>query len=162
RLRGSWNRCSAAYLMHRCPSTRQQIIGPFGRSPILKRLTLVISRLIFYNGAMSTAQCYRLRDAFLYARSRTTRVIVLFCGRDFWSNGIDLNAIEASVDPAEESWRNINAIDDLIIEILNTTCHLVIAGLRGNAGAGGAMLALAADHVYAMSGVVLNPHYRSM
>jgi len=22
----------------------------------------------FYNGAMSTAQCYRLRDAFLYAR----------------------------------------------------------------------------------------------
>ena len=40
--------------------------------------------------------------------------------------------------------------------------HLVIAGLRGNAGAGGAMLALAADRVYAMSGVVLNPHYRSM
>src|SRR5208283_4374462 len=30
------------------------------------------------------------------------------------------------------------------------------------AGAGGAMLALAADLVYAMSGVVLNPHYRSM
>ena len=116
----------------------------------------------FYNGAMSTAQCYRLRDAFLYARSRPTRVIVLFGGRDSWSNGIDLNAIEASVDPAEESWRNINAIDDLLIEILNTTCHLVIAGLRGNAGAGGAMLALAADHVYAMSGVVLNPHYRSM
>ena len=118
--------------------------------------------LIFYNGAMSTAQCYQLRDAFLYVRSRPTRVVVLFGGRDFWSNGIDLNAIEASANSAEESWRNINAIDDLIIEILNTTCHLVIAGLRGNAGAGGAMLALAADHVYAMSGVVLNPHYRSM
>ena len=40
--------------------------------------------------------------------------------------------------------------------------HFVIAGLRGNAGAGGAMLALAADHIYARSGVVLNPHYRSM
>src|ERR1700716_3416315 len=40
--------------------------------------------------------------------------------------------------------------------------HFVIAGLRGNAGAGGAMLALAADHVYARSGVVLNPHYKSM
>src|SRR5262249_47485363 len=106
----------------------------------------------FYKGAMSTTQCYRLRNTFLYARSRPTRVIVLFGGRDFWSNGIDLNAIEASVDPAEESWRNINAIDDLIIEILNTTCHLVIAGLRGNAGAVCAMLALAADHVYAMSG----------
>jgi hypothetical protein len=37
-----------------------------------------------------------------------------------------------------------------------------ISSLRGNAGAGGAMLALAADHVYARSGVVLNPHYRSM
>ena len=116
----------------------------------------------FYNGAMGTSQCYRLRDAFLHARSRPTRVIVLLGGRDFWSNGIHLNAIEASVDPAEESWRNINAINDLIAEILNTMSHLVIAGLRGNAGAGGAMLALAADRVYAMSGVVLNPHYRSM
>jgi putative two-component system hydrogenase maturation factor HypX/HoxX len=111
---------------------------------------------------MSTEQCYRLRDAFLYARSRPTRVIVLLGGRDFWSNGIDLNTIEASADPAEECWRNINAIDDLIVKILCTTCHLVIAGLRGNAGAGGAMFALAADRVYAMSGVVLNPHYRSM
>ncbi len=116
----------------------------------------------FYNGAMSTSQCYRLRDAFLHARSRPTRVIVLLGGPDFWSNGIHLNAIEASADPAEESWRNINAIDDLILEILNTMSHLVIAGLRGNAGAGGAMLALAADRAYAMSGVVLNPHYRSM
>ena len=116
----------------------------------------------FYNGAMSTAQCQRLRDAFLHARSRPTRVIVLLGGPDFWSNGIHLNAIEASADPAAELWRNINAMDDLILEMLNTMSHLVIAGLRGNAGAGGAMLALASDHAYAMSGVVLNPHYRSM
>lgn len=116
----------------------------------------------FYNGAMSTAQCRRLRDAFLHARARPTRVIALLGGADFWSNGIHLNTIEASADPAEESWRNINAIDDLILEMLNTMSHLVIAGLRGNAGAGGAMLALAADRAYTMSGVVLNPHYRSM
>jgi putative two-component system hydrogenase maturation factor HypX/HoxX len=116
----------------------------------------------FYNGAMSTSQCYRLRDAFLHARSRPTKVIVLLGGPDFWSNGIHLNTIEASVDPAQESWRNINAIDDLVTEILNTMSHLVIAGLRGNAGAGGAILALSADRVYAMSGVALNPHYRSM
>jgi putative two-component system hydrogenase maturation factor HypX/HoxX len=116
----------------------------------------------FYNGAMSTSQCYRLRDAFLHARSRPTRVIVLLGGPDFWSNGIHLNTIEASVDPAEESWRNINAIDDLVYEIINTMSQLVIAGLRGNAGAGGAILALAADRVYAKSGVVLNPHYRGM
>ncbi len=56
----------------------------------------------FYNGAMSTVQCKRLRDAFLYARSRPTKVIVLLGGRDFWSNGIHLNVIEASADPAEE------------------------------------------------------------
>jgi len=116
----------------------------------------------FYNGAMSTTQCTQLREAFLHARSRPTRVIVLLGGHDFWSNGIHLNVIEASADPATESWRNIDAIDDLIFEILNTMSHLVIAGLRGNAGAGGAMLALAADRVYARSGVVLNPHYRSM
>ena len=116
----------------------------------------------FYNGAMSTSQCRRLRDAFLHARARSTRVIVLLGGHDFWSNGIHLNVIEASADPAAESWRNINAIDDVIFEILNTMSHLIIAGMRGNAGAGGAMLALAADHIYARSGVVLNPHYRSM
>jgi putative two-component system hydrogenase maturation factor HypX/HoxX len=77
---------------------------------------------------MSTDQCYRLRDAFLFARSQPTRVIALFGGRDFFSNGIHLNVIEAAADPALESWRNINAIDDLIYEILNTMSHLVIAG----------------------------------
>jgi len=116
----------------------------------------------FYNGAMNTEQCYRLRDAFLYARSRPTKVIVLLGGRDFWSNGIHLNAIEAASDPALESWRNINAIDDLVCEIVQTMSHIVIAGLRGNAGAGGAMLALAADYIFARQGVVLNPHYKSM
>jgi putative two-component system hydrogenase maturation factor HypX/HoxX len=116
----------------------------------------------FYNGAMSVDQCRRLREAFLAAQAQPTRVIVLFGGRDFWSNGIHLNVIEAAPDPAKESWRNINAINDLIGEILDTTSHLVIAGLRGNAGAGGAMLALAADHVYARRGVVINPHYKGM
>jgi len=89
-------------------------------------------------------------------------VIVLLGGRDFFSNGVHLNVIEAADDPALESWRNINAIDDLIYEILNTMSHLVIAGLRGNAGAGGAMLPLAADCVYAREGVILNPHYKTM
>ncbi|MGD9657668.1 MAG: enoyl-CoA hydratase-related protein [Methylocystis sp.] len=116
----------------------------------------------FYNGAMSTTQCKRLRDAFLYARSRPTRVIVLLGGRDFWSNGIHLNVIEASADPAEESWQNINAMDDLVHEVINTMSHIVIAGIRGNAGAGGAILALAADRVFSRPGVVFNPHYRGM
>jgi len=116
----------------------------------------------FYNGAMSTAHCERLRDAYRIARSRPTRVIVLAGGEDFFSNGIDLNAIEASVSPPHESWRNIVAIDDLVREILTTNSHWVVAALRGNAGAGGAMLALAADVVFARCGVVLNPHYKGM
>ncbi|QGM96902.1 hydrogenase maturation protein [Methylocystis parvus] len=116
----------------------------------------------FYNGAMSTEQCYRLRDAFLFARSRPTRVIVLQGGKDFFSNGIHLNVIEAADDPAVESWRNINAIDDVVYEILNTMSHIVVASLRGNAGAGGAILALAADKVFARDGVVFNPHYKGM
>jgi putative two-component system hydrogenase maturation factor HypX/HoxX len=116
----------------------------------------------FYNGTMTTDRCRRLRDAFLYARSRPTRIIVLLGGIDFWSNGIDLNSIEASPEPAIESWRNMNAIDDLIFEVLTTMSHLVVAGMRGNAGAGGAMLALAADRIYAPSSVIINPHYRRM
>jgi putative two-component system hydrogenase maturation factor HypX/HoxX len=116
----------------------------------------------FSNGAMSTDQCYRLRDAFLYARSRPTKVIELLGGADFFSNGIHLNVIEAAEDPALESWRNINAIDDVVLEILNTMSHLVVAGVCGNAGAGGAIMPLAADYVYAREGVVFNPHYKGM
>jgi putative two-component system hydrogenase maturation factor HypX/HoxX len=115
----------------------------------------------FYNGAMSTEQCRRLRTAVRLARTRPTHVICLLGGRDFWSNGIHLNVIEAADNPAHESWRNINAIDDLVLDIL-TTRQLVVACLRGNAGAGGVMLALAADRVFARRGVVLNPHYRMM
>ena len=39
---------------------------------------------------------------------------------------------------------------------------LVVAALEGNAGAGGAILALAADQVWVTPQVVLNPHYAGM
>ncbi|HTN47991.1 MAG TPA: hydrogenase maturation protein [Burkholderiaceae bacterium] len=116
----------------------------------------------FYNGAMSTRQCERLVAAYRAARERPTRVIVLAGGHDFWSNGIHLNVIEASQQPAEESWSSINAIDDLARAILETQSHLTVAALQGNAGAGGVFLALAADRVVARRGVVLNPHYKGM
>ncbi len=116
----------------------------------------------FCNGAMSTAQCERLRRAYAAARRRPTRVIVLAGGADFWSNGLHLHCIEAAASPADESWRNINAIDDLAHDILTTDRHLTVAALQGNAGAGGVFLALAADAVHARRGVVLNPHYRNM
>src|SRR5579864_2426844 len=63
---------------------------------------------------------------------------------------------------AAESWRNINAIDDLVQAILTTTDRLTVAALGGNAAAGGLMLALAADQVWCRAGAVLNPHYRLM
>ncbi|AKH19034.1 hydrogenase maturation protein [Sedimenticola thiotaurini] len=116
----------------------------------------------FYNGAMSTEQCNRLREAYVQARGRDTRVIVLMGGPDFWSNGIHLNSIEAAESPADESWANINAINDLAREIITTETHLTVSALRGNAGAGGVFLARAADQVWARDGVVLNPHYKDM
>jgi enoyl-CoA hydratase/carnithine racemase len=98
----------------------------------------------FYNGVMSTNQCQRLREAFLLVRQRPTKVLVLMGGTDFWSNGINLNIIEATVDPAYESWRNIHAINDLVRDIIMTDSRLVISALQGNAAARGVMLALAA------------------
>ncbi len=116
----------------------------------------------FCNGAMGTAQCERLRDAYRHARARPTRVIALMGGPDFWSNGIHLNLIEASAHPADASWANINAMNDLVREIVCTDRQLTVAAMQGNAGAGGVFLALAADRVWARSGIVLNPHYKSM
>ncbi|WP_407352230.1 hydrogenase maturation protein [Luteimonas sp. R10] len=116
----------------------------------------------FYNGAMSTGQCERLRAALIHAKRQATRVVVLAGGADLWSNGIHLNTIEAAADPALESWRNILAMNALVREIVSTDSHLVVAALHGNAGAGGAILALAADQVWARQGVVLNPHYKGM
>ncbi len=116
----------------------------------------------FYNGAMSVDQCGRLLEAFEYARARPVRAIVLLGGIDFWSNGMHLHVIENAPSPADESWRNINAIDDLAHAIISTTDKITLAALRGNAGAGGVFLALAADHVIARRDVVLNPHYKNM
>ena len=116
----------------------------------------------FYNGAMGTQQCERLRRAFIEALLQDTRVIVLMGGEDYWSNGMHLNLIEAADSAADESWRNINAIDDLALEIINTQSQITIAALQGNTGAGGVFLARAADRVWARRGVILNPHYKDM
>jgi putative two-component system hydrogenase maturation factor HypX/HoxX len=115
----------------------------------------------FYNGAMSTGQCRRLATAVRHAAEQPTRVLVLR-GGDVFSNGIHLNVIHAATSPALEAWRNINAIDDVCRVIIACSSQLVVASLGGNAGAGGVMLALGADHVLARDGVVLNPHYQTM
>ena len=121
----------------------------------------------FYNGAMSTAQCERLLRALEEVKRRDVRVLLLLGGAEFFSNGIHLNCIEAAAhrpddSAADESWRNIQAMDDVALSLIMTTDRLTIAALRGNAGAGGAFLALAADEVWAHRGVVLNPHYKNM
>ena len=120
----------------------------------------------FYNGAMSTVQCVRLRAALAWAKQRPVKVLVLLGGADFWSNGIHLNVIEAaSLDdgsPADESWNNINAMNDLALELIETGDRITVAALGGNAGAGGCFLARAADRVWVRDGVLQNPHYKNM
>ena len=120
----------------------------------------------FYNGAMSTAQCRRLRTALAWARQRPVRVLVLLGGADFWSNGIHLNVIEAASlndgSPADESWHNINAMNDLALELIANDEQITVAALAGNAGAGGCFLARAADLVWVRDGVLQNPHYKNM
>jgi len=121
-----------------------------------------ILHFAFYNGAMSTAGCEALRAAYAQALKRPTRVLMLMGGPDYWSNGIHLGLIEAADSPADESWRNINAIDDLARDIITTTDRFVVSVLRGSAGAGGVFLALAADEMWACEDVLLNPHYKDM
>lgn len=75
---------------------------------------------------------------------------------------MNLNTIEEAESPPDESWRNINAMDDVCEEILRTEDKLTVAGMQGNAGAGGVFLALTCDLVFAREGVVLNPHYKNI
>jgi putative two-component system hydrogenase maturation factor HypX/HoxX len=118
----------------------------------------------FYNGAMSAAQCRRLEAALRHAVGQDTRVLVIRGGRSagVFSNGIHLNVIDAAPNPALEGWRNIVAIDDVCRQLLTATRQVVVTAVAGNAGAGGVMLALGADHVLVREGAVLNPHYQSM
>ena len=117
-------------------------------------------------------------------------VALVLMGGHYFSNGIALNAIEQqgnaapSVEDADhwagdETWANINAIDD-IVEYLagdtdsnrsqmfqgkKTLCETgvtTIAVMRGNAAAGGVALAAACDIVVAAEDTVLNPAYRAM
>lgn len=119
----------------------------------------------FPNGAMSTEQCKRLREA-IRDVSRAPdgcTTLALLGGEDFFGNGIHLRMIEAAKDPAEESWRNIIALNDAIREILLASRRLTtVAVVRQSAAAGGAMLPLACDSVIARKGVLLNLHYGAM
>ena len=116
----------------------------------------------FHNGAMSTEQCRLLLSVYQHVTTLDVDVIVLMGGEGCWSNGIHLNHIEVADDSAEESWLNINAIDDLILQIITTLDKVTISAVAGSAGAGGAILPLATDKVFVREGVILNPHYKNM
>jgi enoyl-CoA hydratase/carnithine racemase/methionyl-tRNA formyltransferase len=123
----------------------------------------------FYNGAMATNQCSQLIEAMDYIISVSTlsdpiRAVVLM-GGSYFSNGIHLNVIEAASSPAKESWLNINRINDVVHYLLHefpSRKILTIAGIRGNAAAGGVAVAAACDVVLCGAEVVLNPAYRAV
>ena len=123
----------------------------------------------FYNGAMATKQCSQLIEAMDYIISCSSTNLpvaaVVLMGGAYFSNGIALNVIEASSSPSMESWLNINRIDDIVYYLLQefpSRNILTIAGMRGNAAAGGCALATACDLVIAGSDVILNPAYRGV
>jgi enoyl-CoA hydratase/carnithine racemase len=123
----------------------------------------------FYNGAMCTNQCHQmcaaLRSILDTHTESTPLSAVVLLGGTYFSNGIHLNVIEAAPDPATESWANINAIDDVVLLILQdfaTRGITTISALRGNAAAGGVALAACADYVIAGEDIVMNPAYRAL
>lgn len=125
----------------------------------------------FYNGAMSTTQCESLLAALDHVLSQHTdqrplAAVILMGGSNYFSNGIHLNAIESSPDgAAQASWDNINRINDIVHYLLHefpSRRILTVAGIRGNAAAGGVALATACDFVVAGADVVLNPAYRAL
>ncbi len=115
----------------------------------------------FHNGAMSTAQCIRLKYAVEYLKQECD-VLVLVGGMDFFSNGIHLNILEDSAKQGEDGWANINAMNDLVSAILYADEVVTVASFARNAGAGGVFMGLACDYVVGKEGVVLNPHYKTL
>ena len=117
-----------------------------------------------HNGAMDLSHCKNLLQTYQdeVLPDKETKVIILWGGEEFFSNGIDLNAIHLRYNPTIMAYKNLKALNKIVAAILKTEGKLVIAALRGSASAGGVMLALAADLRYAHFEVVLNPSYINM
>jgi len=117
----------------------------------------------FYNGAMSEDHCHRLMKAYVEAKKLPTKVLILAGRGTFFSNGIHLNMIESCGDESfNESWKNIDAINGVVKEILTCRDKITVSAVEGNAGAGGVYLAAASDLVWMGELSILNPHYKTM
>lgn len=124
-----------------------------------------------YNGAWSTGFCRRVHTALgaVLDDPQVTTVLLRGGGRDPFGNGIHLNHIYGA-DPGlgaameREARNNIRAINQVCERLfdLRRAGKRVIVLVDGDAGAGGAFLALCGDHVIADPTVNLNPHYVGM
>jgi putative two-component system hydrogenase maturation factor HypX/HoxX len=124
-----------------------------------------------YNGAWSTGFCRRVHAALGAVLDDPLVDTVLFRGggRDPFGNGIHLNHIYGA-DPhlgaamereARENIRAINEVCERFFDLRRAGKRVTVL-VDGDAGAGGAFLALCGDHVIADPTVNLNPHYVGM
>ena len=116
-----------------------------------------------HNGAMDLKHCQRLFETIQFAKEDDSiKVIVLWGGPDFFSNGIDLNAIHLQYNSSILAYKNLKALNKIVHAILTADTKLVISALQGSASAGGVMMAIAADLRYARKNIVLNPSYANL
>ncbi|KAK3584076.1 hypothetical protein CHS0354_012543 [Potamilus streckersoni] len=117
----------------------------------------------FYNGAMDKHGCGRLEQVLEdIAKMEDIKLVALMGGDRFFSTGIHLSVIEGSENREQEAQENINKIDDLIKRIAMFNDKMTVAVLQGNAGAGGVMMAAAADIVITHPGTLLTHSYENM
>ncbi|XP_045163232.2 hydrogenase maturation factor HoxX-like [Mercenaria mercenaria] len=117
----------------------------------------------FYNGAMDTRQAARLEKTLQNLDEvPEIKVVVLMGGDRFFSTGIHLCVIENSGFKQTEARANICGINNVIRSVVKMKNKATVAVLQGNAGAGGAMFAIACDVVVSHPGVLLTPSYKAM
>ncbi|MCB4781682.1 MAG: hydrogenase [Sulfurovum sp.] len=145
----------------RLPLLFHKSYATFYETSVQMRDSVAYLHFNFHNGAMSTAQCIRLKYVVDYLKNEC-EVLVLMGGEDFFSNGIHLNILEDSQKQGEDGWANINAMNDLVQSILYAEEVVTVSSFHRNAGAGGVFMGLACDYIVGKEGVVLNPHYRTL
>ena len=112
----------------------------------------------FNQGAMNSHQCFVLQQAIAQSKTTDAKVIVLMGGEHCWCDGIHINNINISCQPAIEREQNVCAIDDVVQELMDSPKQITVAAIRNDFGAGAIALALACDKVMMRQSVVFNPN----